>query len=374
MKAAVLFFFITLPIMTFAQNTPVDLLIGTYTNTGKSKGIYVFRFDPAKSNASLRSVTESENPTFLTLSEDHNYVYAANENRDGKGAGSAFTYNPDQGTLTLLNQQLTNGDAPCHVATDRKGTHVIFSNYGSGSVSVFPVEAAGRLGSLKQFIQHEGSGPDKGRQQTPHVHSAVFTPDESRVYVQDLGTDKINNYDFQPANAAGPLVPSAHPFVKSAPGGGPRHLVQSEDGSMLYLVQEMTAKVMVYRQQDGQLEAVQEVEMNEDGFSGKNGAADIRLSPDGKFLYASNRGDANTLAIYRVNKADGTLAKIGNQSVLGRTPRNFTLSPDGKYLLVANQDSDEVVVFSRNVETGMLTDTGNRIAVPAPVCLVFVTP
>lgn len=358
--------------MIFAQQQPIDLLIGTYTNNGKSKGIYVYAFDPAMGSATLKSTTESENPSFLAISADRQYVYAANENGGGKGAVSAYAYEQTTGKLTLLNQQLTQGDAPCHVTTDKGGTHVIVSNYSGGNVSVFAIEQNGRLSPLKQLIQHTGSGPDKSRQQAPHVHSAFFTPDEKRIYVQDLGTDKITIYDFQPTSADSPLVPATPPFAKGAPGGGPRHVAQSADGSVVYLVQEMTAKVMVYRQQNGQLKAVQEVEMNEDGFSGQNGAADIKLSPDGKFLYASNRGDANTLAIYRVNGVDGTLTKIGNPSVLGRGPRNFTISPDGKYLLVANQSTDEVVVFARDTETGMLIDTGHRIAVPAPVCLVFV--
>src|SRR5690606_20734743 len=209
---------------------------------------------------------------------DGKYVYAANENGDGKGAASAYAYDRATGTLTLLNQQLTQGDAPCHVSTDRAGTHVIVSNYSGGNVSVFAIQEDGSLSPLKQLIQHTGSGPDKSRQQAPHVHSAFFTPDEKRIYVQDLGTDKIAIYDFQPRNADNPLVPSAQPFAKSSPGGGPRHVAQSADGSVVYLVQEMTANVMVYRQHGGQLETIQEVEMNEDGFSGQNGAADIRLS------------------------------------------------------------------------------------------------
>lgn len=357
--------------MIFAQHPPIDLLIGTYTNNGKSKGIYVYAFDPAAGSTALKNTKESKNPSFLTVSADRKYVYVANENGEGKGTASAYAYEGATGALTLLSQQETQGDGPCHVATDSRGTHVVVSNYAGGSVSVFPIERDGSLGPLKQLIQHQGTGPDKRRQQAPHVHSAFFTPDEKRVYVQDLGTDKINIYDFRPAEANNPLVPAAQPFVKSAPGGGPRHLAQSIDGSVVYLLQEMTAKIMVYRQQNGALSEIQEVEMNEADFAGQNGAADIKLSRDGKFLYASNRGDANTLAIYRVNASDGTLTKVGNQSVLGRGPRNFTISPDDKYLLVANQNTDEVVVFLRDTETGMLTDTGQRIVVPSPVCLVF---
>jgi len=372
MKSCFIVFLLAFPAMIFAQRQPIDLLIGTYTNNGKSKGIYVYAFDPVTGTATLRSTQGAKNPSFLSISADRSYVYVANENGDGQGAASAYAYEGATGKLTFLNQQLTQGDAPCHVATDSRGTHVIISNYSGGSVSVFPIEKDGSLGTLKQRIQHTGSGPDKSRQQAPHVHSAFFTPDEKRVYVQDLGTDEIAIYDFQPTNADGPLVPAAQPFVKSAPGGGPRHVAQSADGGVVYLVQEMTAKVRVYRQKDGRLEAIQEVEINEEGFSGQNGAADIKLSLDGKFLYASNRGEAHTLAIYRVDPLDGRLTKVGNQSVLGRGPRNFTISPDNRYLLVANQNTDEVVVFARDTETGMLTDTGKRIEVPSPVCLVFV--
>jgi len=285
---------------------------------------------------------------------------------------SAYAYDDRQGILTFLNRQLTQGDHPCHVVTDHAGTHVIASNYSGGSISVFPIGPAGSLGGMVQQIHHEGSGPDPRRQQAPHVHSAFFNPDETQLFVQDLGTDKINIYDYRPEEARNPLIPASQPFIAGAPGGGPRHLALSADGRRIYLVQEMTATVLVYEQHGDNWETIQEVPMNEADFDGQDGAADIKLSPDGKFLYASNRGDANTLAIYEVDSASGKLNKIGNQSVLGRAPRNFALSPDGKFLLVANQDTNEVVVFDRNADTGLLTDTGRRINVGSPVCLVFV--
>jgi len=348
----------------------LNLLVGTYTQSGKSEGIYVYTFDPATGASTLRGTTAAENPSFLAVSADGNHVYAANENGNGQGAVSAYAFDRGSGALRLLNQRLTGGDAPCHVTTDHRGSHVILSNYSGGSVSVFTIGQDGSLGPLKQLIQHSGSGPDQSRQQAPHVHSSFFSPDEKRIYVQDLGTDKVHIYDFFP-EAANPLVSAAQPFAMGEPGGGPRHLALSADGSILYLVQEMTARVRVFRQQQGRMTPIQDVEMNEPGFAGQNGAADIKLSPDGRFLYASNRGEAHTLAIYRVNAADGTLTKIGNQPVLGKEPRNFTLSPDGRFLLVGNQKSDEVVIFSRDADTGLLTDTGRRITVPEPVCLVF---
>jgi len=357
--------------MILAQH--IHLLAGTYTQNGKSEGIYVYDFDLGTGEATLVSSTASENPSFLALSTDGKHLYAVNENGDGKGAVSAYAYDDQKGTLTFLNRQLTLGDHPCHVTTDSEGTHVIVSNYSGGSISVFPIGPAGSLGGMVQQIHHEGSGPDPQRQQAPHVHSAFFRPGETQLFVQDLGTDKLNIYDFQPEEAAGPLTIAALPFIAGTPGGGPRHITFSADGRFIYLVQEMAATVLVYQQQGDGWEAIQEEPINAADFAGADGAADIRLSPDGRFLYASNRGDANTLAIYSVDTASGKLTKLGNQSVLGRGPRNFTLSPDGKYLLVANQNTDEVVVFERDADTGLLTDTEKRISVESPVCLVFVS-
>jgi len=357
------------PLMMLAQH--IHLLVGTYTQNGKSEGIYVYDFDLETGEATPVSSITSENPSFLALSTDRKYLYAVNENGDGKGAVSAYAYDDQEGTLTFLNRQLTLGDHPCHVTTNSEGTHVMVSNYSGGSISVFPIGPAGSLGGMMQQIHHEGSGPDPQRQQAPHVHSAFFNSDETQLFVQDLGTDKLNIYDFEPEETAGPLIAAVSPFITGTPGGGPRHITFSADGRFIYLVQEMAATVMVYQQRGDNWEAIQEEPINEPEFDGRDGAADIKLSPDGKFLYASNRGDANILAIYRVDRASGKLTKTGNQSVLGRGPRNFVLSPDGKFLLVANQNTDEVVIFKRDSDTGLLTDTGKRLNVGSPVCLVF---
>ena len=355
--------------MMFAQQ--VHLLVGTYTQSGKSEGIYVYRFDTETGAAEQVSSIASKNPSFLALSADRKYVYAANENGNGQGAVSAYAYDDRKGTLSFLNCQLTDGDNPCHVTTDSRGTHVIAANYSGGSLSVFPIGPTGSLGGMVQHIQYEGHGPNAQRQEAPHIHSSFFLPGEAQLFVQDLGTDKIHVYDFHPDAAGTPLVAAAQPTIAAVPGGGPRHLTLSADGRFMYLVQEMAATVLAYCRQGDHWELMQELPVNEDSFDGNDGAADIKLSPDGRFLYASNRGDANTLAIYRVDSASGKLSKVGNQSTLGVGPRNFNISPNGKFLLVANQQSDEVVVFARNAETGLLSDTGQRIAVGSPVCLVF---
>src|SRR5690606_26188579 len=176
---------VVLPAMIVVQPS-LNLLVGTYTQSGKSEGIYVYTFDPATGASTLRGTTAAENPSFLAVSADGNHVYAANENGNGQGAVSAYAFDRGSGALRLLNQRLTGGDAPCHVTTDHRGSHVILSNYGGGSVSVFTIGQDGSLGPLKQLIQHSGSGPDQSRQQAPHVHSAFFSPDEKRICVQGL--------------------------------------------------------------------------------------------------------------------------------------------------------------------------------------------
>ena len=366
---AIYFISLVFPLTLSAQR--VHLLIGTYTESDTSKGIYVYRFDLGTGEALPVSSIKAQNPSFLAISADRQFVYAVNENGNGLGAVSAFAYNDQRGTLSFLNRRLTNGDHPCHVATDSRGTHVIVANYSGGSLSVFPIGQAGDLGDMVQYIQYEGHGPDLQRQDAPHVHSSFFLPGASKLFVQDLGTDKINVYDFRPDAGGVPLMAAAQPTISTPPGGGPRHVTFSVDSRFMYVVQEMAATVLGYSKQGDRWEMIQEVPINEAGFDGNDGAADIKLSPDGRFLYASNRGEANTLAIYRVDGSSGMLTKVGNQPTLGGGPRNFTISPDGKFLLVANQQSDEVVVFERDVDTGHLRDTGRRINVASPVCLVF---
>src|SRR3546814_565064 len=206
--------------MILAQH--IQLLAGTYTNKGKSEGIYVYDFDLKTGDATLISSIASENPSFLALSADGKYVYAVNENGEGKGAVSAYVYDDRAGTLVFLNRQLTLGGHPCHVTTNQEGTHIIVSNYSGGSISVFPIGPAGSLGGMVQQIHHEGNGPDPKRQQAPHVHSAFFNPDETQVFVQDLGTDKVNTYNFRPEEAITPLVAAEPPFIAGTPGGGPQ--------------------------------------------------------------------------------------------------------------------------------------------------------
>lgn len=350
----------------------VNLLVGTYTNNGKSKGIYVYDFNTVSGETRLKSETAGiSNPSYLALSPDRRFVYAVNVPNPQQSAASAFTYEPETGKLVLLNTQLTGGEGPCHVVTDAKNRHVILANYAGGSLSVFKTNADGSLGKLVQLIQYEGNGPDKVRQLKPHAHSATFSLKGDFLLVQDLGTDKIHIYQYHGDRADTPLTPANPAFISTTPGGGPRHMTFSGDGKFVYLVQELSAKVQVFSYEDGTLKPVQEISMLAEGANGEVSAAAIFLSPDGRFLYASNRGKINDLCIYRVDAESGRLTQVANQPTLGMAPRNFAIAPDGRFLLVGNQNSNEVVVFKRDTQTGLLTDSGKRMEIGAPVCLLF---
>lgn len=362
---------IFLPMLLNAQTKTANVLIGTYTNTGKSKGIYVYSFDFDTGKLTYKGELASANPSFLALSTDKKYVYAVNELDTGEGAVSAFEYNTVDGSLRLLNTQLTHGDSPCHIIVDHNNRHVIVSNYAGGSFTVFGKQADGSLTDKVQLIKHAGSGPDKSRQEKPHVHSATLSPNGKFLLVQDLGTDLITVYSYNGNDDNSPVSERGLKEVSASAGSGPRHITFSKDGKYVYLVQEMKAAVTVYAYNDGNLKSLQEISMLKPDFKGKVGAADIHLSPDGKFLYASNRGEANDIAIYGVDKNNGRLSHLGNQSVEGEGPRNFAISSNGKFVLIANQYTNDVIVFERDEQTGWLKNTGNRIEVGAPVCLLF---
>lgn len=358
--------------MTNAQDIHY-LVTGTYTS-GKSEGIYVFQFNSIDGSAKEISHVKTSNPSFVAVSPDQQFVYAVQEDAASNGKGgeiTAFSFNKQTGTLKFVNQQSSGGDHPCYVTVDKTGKWVVAGNYSSGSLSVFPVQHDGSLGAAINTIQHNGSGPDKARQNSPHVHCTVFSADNFFLYVPDLGIDKVMIYAFD--ESTGKLTPAKQPFAQSAAGAGPRHLCFHPTNKYAYLMEEMSGTVVVYKMKNGELETLQRISSMPVGDSGGAGSADIHVSPDGKFLYASNRAESNTIAIFSVNPKNGKLKLTGHQSTLGKTPRNFSLDPSGNFLLVANQNSDEIVVFKVDKKTGLLTDTQKRIAVGKPVCLKWIS-
>lgn len=366
MKKQVFLFILSLFISPtlFAQRD-YNLLIGTYTNTGKSEGIYTYGFDDKTGNTQLKSIAKNVvNPSFLIQYPNKKFIYCVNENGN-KSAISAFKFNAKTRALSFLNKQDTKGIDPCYIITD--ANNIITANYSSGNISVFKHNTDGGISKAEQIIQHQGKGAIAGRQDSPHTHLVQFTPDKKHVIANDLGADKIYIYQYNP-ESDNPLI--IKDSIQLKPGSGPRHLTFSKNGKFVYVLNEINGGINVFNYAYGKLSPLQEVESPLKDIIQKIDAADIHLSPDGKFLYASNRGDANNILTFAV-EADGKLTFKNQTSTLGIGPRNFAIDPSGNYLLVAHQKSDNVVIFKRNKITGNLTDTGKRIEVGAPVCLVF---
>ena len=347
------------------------LFVGTYTNAG-SKGIYVYHFNSTTGKAEWVSNTDSaDNPSYLAISKDGKFVYAVNETGGNKpGHISSYGFDKNTGKLSLINSQPSGGDAPCYVSVTNNNKWVAIANYSGGSTSIYPVEKDGTLLPSAQFIQNTGSSANKSRQEKPHVHSAVFSPDERFLFTPDLGTDKVMIYAFN-QSARKPLTPANPSFAKIAPGNGPRHLTFHPNQKFAYVIEEMSGTVSAFKYENGDLKFIQRLPAHPENYKGEIGSADIHLSPDGKFLYASNRGDENTITIFSVDQATGKLALKGYQSTIGKTPRNFMIDPTGNFLLAANQDSDNIIIFKRDKQTGLLKQT-DEIKVPKPVCLKMI--
>lgn len=346
------------------------LFAGTYTN-GSAKGIYVYSFDARNGTISEVSVAENvENPSYLALSPDGRYLFAVNETGGEKpGQLSAFSFNKNSAELEFINKVSTSGDHPCYVDVDRDGKYVVAGNYTGGNLAIFPFNGDS-LQQSSQVIQHTGSSANKMRQEKAHVHATVFSPDNKYVFVPDLGMDKVMIYPFD-ASANSPLNQASAREVSSTAGSGPRHITFHPNGKFAYLVEEMAGAISTFSYKDGNLRLIQHISTHPRSYKGAKGSADIHVSPDGKFLYASNRGESNTIAIFSIDGESGKIRLSGFQSTGGSTPRNFVIDPTGNFLLVANQQSNNIVVFKRNIKTGMLEKTGTEVQVNKPVCLKF---
>jgi 6-phosphogluconolactonase len=363
MKAA----FTLLMILTglFAKAQTYNLLIGTYTNKGNSEGIYTYSYNPQTGEATKKHVAKQViNPSYLTIATDKKFAYSVNENGD-KSEVSAFAYK--NGELTFLNKVDSRGADPCYLISDAK--HVIVANYSGGTIAVFGRKADGKLSDAKQIIKHTGKSIDpKKRQESAHVHMVYFTPDKKYIISNDLGEDRIYVYSYH-ANAETNVLSLKNVYSTTA-GSGPRHLSFSTNGKFAYVAHEFTGQINSYVYRNGTLKKIQQINTVAKDFKGAIDGADIHTSADGKFLYQTNRGDANTISVFAILPT-GILRFVQTISTLGKGPRNFTLSPNGKQLLIAHQYTNEVVIFNRNTTSGKLTDSGKRINVGTPVCLVF---
>ncbi|MES2376816.1 MAG: lactonase family protein [Bacteroidota bacterium] len=347
-----------------------DLVVGTRTH-GASDGIYVYRFDAETGKIIyLNHIDGITDPTFLCVSDNKKFVYAVSDKASGSGGVYAYKFDAVTGQLDSINNQPAYG-GPLYVSVDKAQKNLFTANYLGGVLSVYPIGADGSVGAASQVIQEIGSSINRLRQEGPHVHTAFLSPDEKYLLYTDLGTDKLNIYKYNPAGSP-VLTPGPVPFISGNPGYGPRHIDMSADGKFIYMLQELTGTVAVYGFKRGRPYELQIKSMVVDNFRGNIQAADIHLSPDGRFLYTSNRGSANEIVQFSVNKMTGLLTFVKRYSSMGRSPRNFVIDPTGSYLFVSNQYSNNVVVFKIDKRTGKLTLTPSVINIDTPMCIRFV--
>ncbi len=336
------------------------MLVGTYTGGG-SEGIYVYGFDPEGARTELVGEARVENPSYLTVADDGRTIYAVSENDEGKPSyANALNFDPGTGALALAAGRETSGAAPCNIATN--GRVVVTANYGGGDVSVFGVKGGG-LTRLRRTLRLPESDTPSGR--PSHMHCVKFSPDGRYLFVTDLGTDKILRWDVR----AGRRVDERTLKTFDVPAGsGPRHFVFDGSGHNLYLINERSGTVMAFRYNGGELQLFQTVQA--DTADGR-GSADIVLTPDGRWLYASNRLKNDGVAIFAVSPDDGRLTPAGYRAT-GIHPRNLSIAPGGKHLAVAARDSDAVEFYAIDPGDGSLTPLPEAtVALDKPVCVIF---
>lgn len=350
-----------------AQIKTTLVFVGTYTNEKPDKGIWVYRLDPQSGD--LKELSSGEhivNPSFLTISPNGQFLYACTDTRQAiPGSITAFRIDSIQGRLTLLNKQSAEGANPVYVATDNTNQFIVNGNYTEGNVSVATINAQGLVNPSVQTIRFTDSSINKARQEKSHIHSVNFSPLCDYLYLPDLGADKIRVLRFNPRSAK-PMAEVDSLTVRTEPGSGPRHMVFHPNGRFVYCVEEMGGMVSAYAYNNGKLSRIQRLP-SYSKTAAEHSSADIHISPDGSFLYASNRIE-NTISIFSIERA-GTLKLVGHQPTFGETPRNFAIDPSGNFVLVANQTSNNLIVFKRDRATGLLTRTGKEIRVPNPSCV-----
>lgn len=352
------------------------LYVGTYTEKG-SEGIYVYKFNAESGKLSkLHTVKNVVQPSYLTVNTSRTHLYAVNElvEYEGKKSGSVSAFAIDQktGNLTLINRQPSLGEAPCHISVTKNGKFALVANYLGGNVSVYPIETDGRLGVSVDLAQHTGSGPNKERQESAHAHSINLDNKDRFAVAADLGVDKLMIYRFD--DKTGKLTTnSAQPFFQTKAGAGPRHFAFHQNGKFAFVINELTSSITAFSFDEnmGTLNELQTISTLPESYSGINTCADIRISPNGKFLYGTNRGH-DSLAVYKIDEQSGKLNFVEHAPTGGKTPRNFTIAPNGRFLLAANQNSDSIIVFKIDAKTGKLKQTENGASVSMPVCLKLI--
>ena len=349
--------------------------VGTNVASEQDNTIYLYRLSPATGALTRVSAFHGgSTPSYLTMDAARKHLYAVSETgtfRGAKGGGvSAFAVDQRTGNLTMLNQQPSNGASPCYISLDHTGKVALVANYMGGNVSLLPLTADQQLAAPTATGQHEGRGPHQN-QEAPHAHCILPDPTNAFAFAVDLGTDKVYGYRLDPAK--GQLTPMAEPAFVAKPGAGPRHLTFHPNGKRAFLINELNSTVtsLAYDAKAGRFTELQTVSALPAGYTAANSCADIHVSADGRFLYASNRGH-NSIAVFAIDGGSGKLSLLQHADTQGKTPRNFTFAPSGRLLLVANQNSNNVVTYRVDLKTGLLTPTGQSVEIPTPMVVQVV--
>ncbi|MDX9883522.1 MAG: lactonase family protein [Prolixibacteraceae bacterium] len=349
----------------------IHLYIGTYTD-GESKGIYHYLFNTETGELRFSDVTgEIKNPSFLKISPNRRFLYsvAEGDSYNGiRGGGVAAYQIGKAGKLRKINDALSLGAYPCHVTVSPDNKKIVASNYGGGSLAIYDVVENGGISPIRQLIQHEGAGADPKRQASPHAHSSKFDKNGNQLFAADLGKDQLLIYTYNEDSLL--FYPDKQSFVKMEPGAGPRHFAFDRKQDFIYVINELNSTISVLQKTKKGIRKIQDISTLPVGFTGTSYCADIHLSPDGRFVYGSNRGH-NSIGIFSRDLKSGMLTLLGTEPVRGDWPRNFSIAPGGNFLLVANQKSDNITVFRIDRKNGKLTYSDIEIQVPSPVCLEF---
>lgn len=343
------------------------IFIGTYTKA-TSRGIYAMALDGATGALGAPVLAaKAPNPTFVALSPDRGLLYAVCA---GEGWASSFRVDADNGALSPVQQEDPGtGPTPCHISVDQTGSIAIAANYHLGLAAAIPLSPDGTMGKPR-VVAHSGSGPHPSRQTAPHVHSATFSPDCRFAIVCDLGLDRIYSYGVDRASVS--LLPGDPPFIETAPGSGPRHFAFGSGGRHAYAINELDNTIVAYGYMapNGGLVRLQAVSLLPAGYQGDATAAELRVHPNGRFVYGSSRGP-DTISAFAVHRETGALAPVESIPCGGKGPRNFSISPDGRWLVCAHQDSGTLCSFSVDPETGRLTRIPGTVQLSMPVCVQF---
>lgn len=351
----------------FSQNTYVFL--GSYNRDKTAESIQVYQLDTL--NGKLTKITSAKdiiNPSYLTVSPNGKYIYACTDTKTpNSGSVSSFEFNPQNKSLTFLNKQGSGGENPVYVSVHKNGKWLVNANYTQGSVSVHPLLENGKIDSIAQNFHYTDGSTHKERQTKSHVHSAVFSPEFDYLFLPDLGADKIRCYRFDETKKQ-PLTETQISFTKTDLEAGPRHFTFHPNQKYGYCIEEMSGSISVYQYENGTLTKIQRINTHPDKIKEGFESSDIHISPDGKFLYASNRGKENNIAIFSIAE-NGLLKNIGYQSTLGNHPRIFAIDETGKFLIATNVNSGNIIVFKRNQKTGLLKKVGEEIKMENVSCV-----